>query len=298
MDLLADVITNTHTGGILFSLTRLRGPWGFGFTGHRYWGFHMLTEGRCWLLVEGQELAQPMTAGDLVIVGVDHALADHPDDSILPFEPATFQQSAVAGLEAPYDVELVCGAYDFESETAHPIFSSLPPVIYVPAAQRPPAVTTLMALMQQELSLGLPGNRILQERLMDALLVYLLRHWLAHEGAACGGWLGALRHPLLAKAIALLHNAPTDPWTVESLARAVGMSRASLARHFQQEVGSSPMLYLSRWRLENARRLLRQSDLSLDEIAAKIGYATGFSLSKAFKHTFGISPGQFRAMPS
>ena len=143
MDLLADALTNTRTGGVLFALTRLDGPWGFSFVGHRYWGFHMVTEGSCWLLV-GQREPMLMQAGDLVIVGEDHELVDEPGRSVVPFGQDVYTSSIVE-KDADCEVELACGAYDFESEVAHPIFSCLPSVMYVPAAERPPAIDSRLS---------------------------------------------------------------------------------------------------------------------------------------------------------
>ena len=97
--------------------------------------------------------------------------------------------------------------------------------------------------------------------------------------------------------MALIHSQYQTAWTLDTLARAAGTSRASLARKFTAEVGSPPMRFLAERRLVVARGLLDTSSMSLDQIAGEVGYASGFSLSKAFKRQYGESPRDVRSSP-
>jgi transcriptional regulator GlxA family with amidase domain len=96
------------------------------------------------------------------------------------------------------------------------------------------------------------------------------------------------------KAIALMQGDPAKRWTVERLARAVGLSRAAFARRFEAAVRLTPLRYLSRYRMMLAAELLRDSDASLAEIAARVGYESEFAFSRAFKRHHGLPPGVFR----
>ena len=93
----------------------------------------------------------------------------------------------------------------------------------------------------------------------------------------------------------LLHDRPAEPWTVASLAAAVGVARATLARRFTDLVGEPPMSYLTGWRIALATDLLRDPQLTLTSIARRVGYASPFALSAAFKRATGLSPAAHRA---
>jgi AraC-like DNA-binding protein len=83
-------------------------------------------------------------------------------------------------------------------------------------------------------------------------------------------------------------------WTIDELARKVGVSRAALARRFTGLVGEPPMGYLRRRRLDRAAALLKSSDSTIGAIATQVGFSTPFALSAAFKRERGISPSQYR----
>jgi AraC-like DNA-binding protein len=99
-----------------------------------------------------------------------------------------------------------------------------------------------------------------------------------------------LRGPTLA----LIHDRPAHPWTVDSLARAGGTSRAAFARRFHELVGEPPMAYLTNWRLSLAADLLATSDATIEAVAHQVGYSNAFALSAAFKRVRGISPSRYR----
>jgi transcriptional regulator GlxA family with amidase domain len=128
--------------------------------------------------------------------------------------------------------------------------------------------------------------------LLDLLLVYLIRAWL--DGNPAPGWPQALRDREVAAALEELHTNPAAPWRIEDLAARVGLSRATLARRFTALTGRPPMAYLTWWRLTTAARLLRETELPLPSIASKVGYASPFALSHAFKRQFGVAPGGYR----
>jgi transcriptional regulator GlxA family with amidase domain len=123
----------------------------------------------------------------------------------------------------------------------------------------------------------------------------VLRAWIAEQQGTSAGWVSALRNPEIARALSYLHQRPHEPWTVDSLAREVGQSRATFNRRFVSLIGEPPASYLGRWRMSLAAHLLRHSELSLEDVAARVGYESAAALSKAFRRTHGIAPGRFRA---
>ena len=113
-------------------------------------------------------------------------------------------------------------------------------------------------------------------RLSELLFMEVLR-WQLTLRAAKGrsGWLAGLKDEHVGRALALLHGEPARAWTVEDLALEAGLSRAALAKRFAELVGDSPMQYLAGWRMHLARRMLRESNLGMAELAAQIGYEVG-----------------------
>jgi transcriptional regulator GlxA family with amidase domain len=138
------------------------------------------------------------------------------------------------------------------------------------------------------------GSELVVPRLVDSLLVFIVRAWLEDQPVGAGGWFGALRDPAIAKALSLIHERPGAPWSVEGLARQVAQSRATFARRFTELVGEIPVAYLTRWRMCIAAKLLSESDAPLDKIASQIGYETAAAFSKAFRRSHGTAPGRFR----
>ena len=108
------------------------------------------------------------------------------------------------------------------------------------------------------------------------------------------GWLAALRDERIGRALALLHASPAHPWTLDALAKEVGMSRSVLAERFTQLVGDSPMHYLSRWRMQLAARELADGTTKVSAIGFALGYASEAAFSRMFKRIAGVSPARWR----
>jgi len=126
----------------------------------------------------------------------------------------------------------------------------------------------------------------------DALVVRALRFHL--DKAEELGWLRGLADPHLAKALVLMHDQLERPWTVASLARVAGLSRAAFAARFSAAVGEAPMAYLLRRRMRRAMTLLRGEQATLARVAESVGYGSEAALSAAFKRHTGSAPGAYR----
>ncbi|WP_236009166.1 helix-turn-helix transcriptional regulator [Actinomadura physcomitrii] len=131
--------------------------------------------------------------------------------------------------------------------------------------------------------------------LLDLLQLYMVRAWYEDRPAGeATGWAAALRDPAVAAALRGVHDEPGRPWTVRTLAERAGLSRAAFARRFTATVGSSPLAYVTWWRMTVAARLLRDTDLPLRAVAERVGYASEFAFAKAFKRELAAAPGRFR----
>ena len=140
---------------------------------------------------------------------------------------------------------------------------------------------------------GRPGQASLLDRLLDALVVAAVQHW-ATTADDLPPWLRAGDDREVAQALALVHDHPEAPWTLTSLARRVGLSRAGFSRRFTAAVGESPIAYLSAWRLALAADLLAGTDDTVTAISRSVGYTSPFTFSDAFKRSYGVSPVEHR----
>lgn len=187
--------------------------------------------------------------------------------------------------------ELLVGTYQMPGEVSAGLLRALPPLLV--SRQADPAVT---GLLSAEIERDEPGQETVLDRLLDLLLISVLRGWFAEKEENAPAWYRALGDPVVGQALRLLHDHPAHPWTVASLAAKAGVSRAALAKRFAALVGQPPMAYLTAWRLELAARMLRETNLPLEAVARRVGYGSAFALSAAFKRDRGVSPRDHRRL--
>jgi AraC-like DNA-binding protein len=300
MDVLADVLANTRAGGRIFCSSELRAPWGLSIDPASRVGFHVVTQGSCWLRLRGQQQHLELVAGDLVLLphGSGHTLQSDPGVQPQPFAQVMKRTAAEPHLRSSSGTltVLLCGVYYFEHPGVHPLFSMLPPLIHLPARDQPPGgpLESVLRLVMAEHAQPGPGSPTVISRLVDVLVIHALRAWLAQQPEGAAGWLGAVRDPHIGRALARMHAEPQRSWTVEQLAAEVSQSRATFARRFRELVGEPPLVYLTRWRMDVAARLLRESDMSLAEVAERVGYASEFAFNRTFHRLHGLPPGRYR----
>jgi AraC-like DNA-binding protein len=189
-------------------------------------------------------------------------------------------------------VMMIVGTYQLPGEISQRLLRALPALLVVPAhALRSP----LVGLLGTELNNDEPGQEAVLGRLLDLLVITVLRTWFAREQSRAPAWYLAYGDPVVGQAIRLLHADPAYPWTVATLAAKTGVSRATLARRFTELVGEPPMAYLTGWRLAMAADLLREPEATIGSVARQVGYGSAFALSAAFKRVRGLSPREHRA---
>jgi transcriptional regulator GlxA family with amidase domain len=141
---------------------------------------------------------------------------------------------------------------------------------------------------------GLHGSRSVLNRLADILFIQAVRVFLSTGEPIHPGGLKDLSDGQVARALALIHQHYAKPWSLERLAKEIGVSRTVLAVRFRTLVGASPMAYLARWRMLQAARLLRESRATMADVAEKVGYTSEAAFAKAFKRTLARTPGEVR----
>ncbi|MGH3767679.1 MAG: AraC family transcriptional regulator [Pseudonocardiaceae bacterium] len=186
---------------------------------------------------------------------------------------------------------MLIGTYQMRGEISQRLLAALPALLVLPddAWDSP-----LLTLLGDEIIKDQPGQEVVLDRLLDLLLIAVLRAWFSRAEAQAPAWYRANGDSVVGRALRMLHHHPDRPWTVATLATATGVSRAALARRFTHLVGEPPMTYLTNWRLALAADLLRDSDATIATIARQVGYGSPFALSTAFTRVRGISPQQYR----
>ncbi|MDR6291471.1 MULTISPECIES: AraC family transcriptional regulator [Inquilinus] len=266
---------------------------------HGWAYFHMLTCGECELEVVGQTPLR-LEAGDVVLL-------PHGDPHVLRALPgATGAQAGVVAkayrnsirrkitLDAEPDTQVICGRLQFESATESLVIAALPQLILLRGPEWPDALETrpLLERIRDELDADRPGAAAITTNLASALLVMMLRAYLAASSAS-GGLLRLLGSRPTARAVLAMLREPARPWTLTDLAARAATSRATLVRAFRAAVNCPPLAFLTDLRLSLARRqLLRGS--SLGQVATEVGYQSESALSRAMHRRHGVRPGEIR----
>jgi AraC-like DNA-binding protein len=185
----------------------------------------------------------------------------------------------------------VIGAYEGRSEVGARLLDALPPLLVLRAAEWE---TPLTAMLSAEAGRDADGQEVYLDRLLDLLLIGVLRTWF-DRAANAPRWWSAEGGEIVGPALKLMYHNPEYPWTVANLAAAVGSSRAAFARRFTELVGEPPIAFLTTWRLALAADLLQSRDHTIASVARRVGYSTPFALSTAFKRAYGVSPNAHRA---
>lgn len=273
MDILSDIL---HTAGLRQRILHQHAvptDWSMEFPCDKSIGFHVVLQGE-FLATGMSDAPQRLKAGDLVFMarGALHTLKN-----------ASSAQAIV-----------VSGAYQLWHDPIHPLFKTLPQWQLLRARERQygDAVTQALGLLNHEVNNpDYPGASAVSAALLDILFHYILREILHQQK---GHWQRAITDPEMTTALHYMHQAPAENWSLERLAKKVGLSRSGFALRFKQTLGDTPAHYLTTLRMSKAMQSLCNTDKTLEHIAGEVGYKDAFAFSKAFKKMTGESPASFR----
>ncbi len=196
------------------------------------------------------------------------------------------------GNDPQGDTVFLVGAYEHLSRIGDRLRGALPPLL---AVRKEDCSSPLIDLLCGEVVRDEPGQAAVLDRLLDLLLTSVLKAWIAQQSVEDPIDLSAPGNPVVERALALLHQDPAFPWTLETLAARTHASRASLARRFNETIGEPPMTFLKKWRMALAADLLCRPGETVASVAAQVGYASPFAFSTAFKKVRGLSPQAHRS---
>jgi AraC-like DNA-binding protein len=313
MDALSETLRVVHLVGAIFIQGRFTAPWCYQSphadaaapylepSAERVVIFHLITEGECFVELEGQAPLH-LGAGDAVLFpqGDAHRMA-----SALDLPPAQGAHLATVLARRPRRLSyggggettrLICGYMACDARLAGLMLAGLPAVVRV-NVRGSNAGDWLEASVRYalvEARSPRPGGDGVLSKLAEVLFIEVLRQYMNDQQEGQTGWLASLGDRIVGKALGALHARPAFAWTLEDLARESGTSRSVLAERFQHLVGSSPIAYLTQWRMLLAANQLRRSTAPLSQIAEDVGYQTDTAFSRAFRREYGLPPGAWR----
>ena len=267
------------------------------FPKHKGVKCYAMLAGDCWLVVEGVPEPVLLHAGDCFLL--PRGLPFHLTTD-LSLEPVLYSDICVRlslRNEAPGVTEgaryIAGGHFALTGGHAEMILHSLPPIVHIRRESDKAAMRWSLERIREELRDPQPGGSLITQQLAYMMLIQALRLHLADSASAGPGWLFALSDKHMSIAITSMHDDPGYPWTLQSLAERVGMSRSVFALRFRETVGATPMEYLTRWRMLLAADRLKNSSNGLSAIAESLGYESESAFGKAFRRVMGCSPRQY-----
>lgn len=212
-------------------------------------------------------------------------------------EPILVKQPSVIFYPRPHphrfkihkncEAEIICTTVDFGAGLGNPLINALPDVLIIPLNSIA-ELTPMLALFFDEAFAQRCGRQAAVDRLAEYFLVLLLRHTVETK-IITTGILAGLADARLAKAITSMHERPEHGWSLEELAHTADMSRARFAVAFRETVGTTPLDYLTDWRVSVAQTLLK-SGKPLKLVAPAVGYSHPIALTRVFTKRMGVSP--------
>jgi AraC-like DNA-binding protein len=259
---------------------------------------YAVVSGQCWLSVEGVADAVHLQLGDCFLLPHGRPFRLATDLSLPPVDALAMlatarRQGGIALINGGGSCCIVGGHFTFTGNHADILLGMLPPIVHLQKESDKAAMRWSLERMREELLERQPGASLVAQHLAHMMLVQALRLHLA-EGIRGGvGWLFALADKPMSTAITAMHESPGHRWTLQELAELAGMSRSIFALRFKETVGTSPMEYLTRWRMLLAGDRLTNSSDPLSVIALSLGYESESAFGAAFKRVMGCSPRQF-----
>ncbi len=278
-DVLSDVLSNMRATGTVYHCDELIPPWEKEFLGENEASFHQVRRGGCRLTIDGD--VEHLGPGDMVFLG--------------PGRAHTLSSEKVASeIKNNATTLLLCGYCTFDELLNSP-FSELFPDVTIIRAEQLQSLGWLQVILDQLSSEYLsmrPGADIVVQRMTEVLIVELIRMNFGQQEEL--PLIKALADKYISQALQRLHQHVEKAWTLELLASQIGLSRAALAKRFKTLVGQTMFEYLTLLRMQQACQLLTETDLSLYEIANRVGYESDLAFTRTFKKRYEKTPTAFR----
>lgn len=304
MDILDDILDTLNLKGVLYFRADFSNRWAVTVPDlEQAARFHLVVQGTTHVQFADGD-AVTLGPGDLVLIprGRSHILADQACKSAPALETVLADANydgrgvlVVGEGDKDASTQLVCGHLVFRPGADHPLLRALPDYLVTTASMRArePWLDEMLRVLVRRAFSGEMGSAASVTRLSEIVFIELLRVGV-EQSPQLASVLEAFRDNQIGKALQVIHAAPAETWTVDRLASEVGMSRSRFAERFSHLMGTSPMAYLSDWRLQKALSLLEGSQCSVQEVASRSGYQSSAAFSRAFSGKFGVAPSAYR----
>lgn len=329
MDVLSDVLRTVRLTGSIFFTADFYDPWSVLSPTHdellqnmparaeSISFFHIITEGSClfkieaakpFLLEEGSVIIFPHS--NRHIMGSTMKIIPTPAMELNAFDKSVRFSDVTYGGKGS-KTQFICG-YLICDQRFNPFLGALPEMIILSTEKKQligknPELLPHTLSLASESWLGITlrhlaeevkgkseGSTTLATRLTEMMYVEVLRRYMKELPDNSRGWLAAVRDPEVGMALKYLHAHPEEKWKVDDLAAKVGVSRSAFTKRFRELIGEPPIQYLTTWRMQLAKRLLFQPNLSMAMIAEKVGYDSDIAFNRAFKRNLGETPARWR----
>ncbi|MGV3550921.1 AraC family transcriptional regulator [Rhizobium sp.] len=300
VDPLSDVLSllkpQTYVAGGL----DLGGDWAIQYNEHSGVKYFALVSGACWLEVEGEAVPIRLEAGDCVLLPNGKRFVMAKD---LGFQRTHFERfseadwrGGIAYLNGGGDTMILGGHFAYSGAHADILLGAMPPIVRLRDVKDKLGLRWVLERMRAELVEAQPGGNLVVQHLAHLMLVQALRLYLSEGAGQTVGWLFAMQDPKISAAISAIHSDPGIRWTLPMLASRAGMSKSKFSLRFKSISGSSPIEYLTRWRMLLAGDRLVAGKESVSVIAMALGYDSEASFSTAFKRVMGCAPRRYGAL--
>ena len=307
MDLLSDILSHLKLKGTLYFRTSFTAPWGVKVPSYRQVSrFHFAHRGRCLVRIDPEANPVHLEQGDLIIIlrGAAHTLYCEPvsEDMALPLDDVlklsgfTGKGTLVYGDPGTnHETQLICGHFALDEESRHPLIDGLPEYIHIKNYGQSAGawMESTLKIIGEEACSNNPGSDLIALRLSEIIYAQALREYLSTEEARQSG-LAGFTDPAIAKALEAIHSTPGEAWTLERLSATAGVSRTLLATRFVDCLSTTPIGYVTQWRMQLARQMLLDGEETIIDIAERVGYQSEAAFGRVFKKYFDIGPATYR----
>lgn len=307
MDTLASLLDGPRARGAFLLRSILTPPWSLRVQDRAPLTLVATMRGEAWVMLDGRDPVR-LRPGDVTVIqgpdpytvagdpGTPPQVVIHPGQHCTSPEGESLARAMHLGVRTWGDsldgpVVMLTGTYQMRGEINRRLLAALPTLLLMPGDEWE---CPFVPLLGDEIVKDEPGQEAVLDRLLDLLLIAVLRAWLSRPEAKAPAWYRAYGDPVVGRALRMFHNDPGHPWTLAAVAAETGVSRAALARRFTELLGEPPIAYLTGWRLALAADLLRETDITVGAVARQVGYGSAFALSAAFKRVRGVSPREHR----
>lgn len=301
-DVLSDVLDTLQIEGQLYCVSEMNAPWAVKEGLRNLIFFYVIERGNGFIKFKSGREKITLAGGDLVVISHagEHTIFNGSEAKPIVMNEL-FGEDSTDLHYLKYDgggeaTNFICGSFQFKNAMENSLIASLPQVLHIKANDHEIRhwLEPTLRLLSFEARNARQGTSSIISRLTGIIFVQAIRIWIDTRANEESGWLTALKDKQISAALNLLHQNPSENWTLPKIAAAIGMSRSPFAAKFTKLVGEPPLTYLKKWRMNLAAHYLQTESLNISEVAAKVGYKSEAAFSKTFKKHFGKPPRSFK----